>query len=618
MSRNRQSRSRERRGRDTRDLNWYRIDLHLHTPASADYQEPGVTLLDILRRAETRSADIIAITDHNTVEGYVSLRRGLENLTLLESLGRITQEELSQLEEYRRLLSKILVLPGVEFTATFGFHILGIFPPDTSVRKLEHTLLDLNIPEESLEKGTGVVGATTDVLNAYEILHEAGALVIPAHVNSTHGIAMQNMPFGGQTKIAFTQSPLIHALEATDLEGNSRRSTRKFFNGSKPDYPRRLHIIQGSDAHRINRNPAREKDLGVGDRMTEVHLAEPTFEALKELFESEQFNRTRPYRPSRDPYDFIRTARSEGNTFVQSFHENPPKRRGRLSPILRDVVALANENGGTIFIGLSANPKDDVTGVKDAARIASELKEDVARHVTPPITVTTDLGATGGKQIVIVTVPTGHEKPYAVAPGNIYVRQEGDTTLAMRDEIVDLVKSGLESEHSVLPLLGGESANGTEEPTEPAKRSRQRRRSQQTPEQPPAEDNQSQQTDGAVPLPRTGVEIVESTERDGVIYHSMRDLRNLKVVHNVTRDSARALWRYAITQKEQHDITANEVNWKNGRGFWKAYKPRNAGERFNLVYRDGSNSNMRVFYGVTEDGLDGEWRAVVPAKHLDS
>lgn len=615
MSRGRQSRSRERRGRDTRDRNWYRIDLHIHTPASADYQEPGVTLLDILRRAETRSADIIAITDHNTVEGYASLQRGLQNLSLLESLGRITQEELAQLDEYRRLLSKILVLPGVEFTATFGFHILGIFPPDTSIRKLEHTLLDLNVPEAQIEEGTGVVGATTDVLNAYEILADAGALVIPAHVNSTHGIAMQNMPFGGQTKIAFTQSPLIHALEATDLESNSRRSTRKFFNGSKPDYPRRLHIIQGSDAHRLNRNPARERDMGVGDRMTEVLLPEPTFDALRELFESDQFNRTRPYRPSRDPYDFIRTARSEGNTFVQSFHESPPKRRGRLSPILRDVVALANENGGTIFVGLSANEKEKVAGVNDAAQISQDVKEDVARHVTPPITITTDVGSTGGEQIVIITVPAGHEKPYAVAPGNIYVRQEGETTLAMRDEIVDLVKSGLEAEQSVLPLLGTESPEVEE--GRAAAPSQSPRRQQRPPVPDEAQPEQEETTtDGKVPLPRTGVEIVESTERDGVIYHSMRDLRNLKVVHNVTRDSARALWRYAITQKEQHEIEPRDVAWSNGRGFWKAYKPRNASERFNLVYRDGSD--MRVFYGVTEDGLDSEWRKVVPVKHLDS
>src|SRR5690606_25661663 len=44
---------------------WRRMDLHLHTPASSDYQEPYVSYLDILRQAEIRGLDIIALTDHN-------------------------------------------------------------------------------------------------------------------------------------------------------------------------------------------------------------------------------------------------------------------------------------------------------------------------------------------------------------------------------------------------------------------------------------------------------------------------------------------------------------------------------------------------------------------------
>ena len=53
---------------------------------------------------------------------------------MLERLDRATPEEHRRLLEYRRLLDKILVLPGFEFTATFGFHILGIFPPEMRVR----------------------------------------------------------------------------------------------------------------------------------------------------------------------------------------------------------------------------------------------------------------------------------------------------------------------------------------------------------------------------------------------------------------------------------------------------------------------------------------------------
>lgn len=591
-------------------LNWYRIDLHIHTPASADYQEPDVSFLDILRKAEARGADLIAFTDHNTVRGFVGLADSIEKLKLLETLGRITPEEQARLDEYRRLLARITVLPGVEFTATFGFHILGIFPPDTSIRQLEHILLELNIPESQIEAGTGQVGATSDVLTAYEILHDAGALVIPAHVNSTHGVAMQNLPFGGQTKIAFTQSPYIHALEATDLESNSRRATKRFFNGSKPDYPRRMHVIQGSDAHRLNRNPDKESDLGVCDRMTEVHLPEPTFEALKELFESNHFNRIRPHRPAEHPYDFIRTARAEGNTIVQAFHVRPPKRRGRLSPILRDVVALANSHGGTVFVGLSGNPKESVAGVRDASSVAQTIREDVARHVTPPINVSVDIGVTEDKNVIIISVPGGGEKPYAVAPGNIYVRHEGETTLALRDEIVELV---LGSAHEEDESLGAVARDVS--PQRATSTRRERTSGNGRARQPggsATEDQDVEQEDA--PIPRTGVEIVESVERDGVIYHSMRDLRNMKVVHNVTRESARALWKYAIVQKEEHPCQVEDVTWNDGRGFWKSYKPRNASVRFNLVYRDGDD--LRVFYGVTDEGLDQEWRQVIPEKLL--
>ena len=117
------------------------MDLHLHTPGSADYQEPHISYLAILRQAELRGLDIIAFTDHNTIAGYGALQRDVEQLAYLEQLGRIEADEKRRLDEYRRLMKKILILPGFEFTATFGFHILGIFAPDTPVTVLEHLLL---------------------------------------------------------------------------------------------------------------------------------------------------------------------------------------------------------------------------------------------------------------------------------------------------------------------------------------------------------------------------------------------------------------------------------------------------------------------------------------------
>jgi hypothetical protein len=133
----------------------------------------------------------------------------------------------------------------------------------------------LNIPQDQLDYGSATVGATTDVLTAYRMIDEAGGLVIAAHANSSNGVAMRGFPMGGQTKIAYTQDPHLHALEVTDLEQRSPRTTATFFNGTKPEYPRRMHCIQGSDSHRLTATSSTRRTR-LGDRLTEV-ISEVSF-----------------------------------------------------------------------------------------------------------------------------------------------------------------------------------------------------------------------------------------------------------------------------------------------------------------------------------------------------
>ncbi|MCS7261256.1 MAG: hypothetical protein NZ765_10815 [Anaerolineae bacterium] len=112
---------------------WYRVDWHIHTPASADYAHLDATYPEILRRTAARGLNVIALTDHNPVAGYVAMNKEPETLELSDTRGRILPEEKQILQGYRQLLSQVLVLRGFEFTATLGFHILGIFPPDTGI-----------------------------------------------------------------------------------------------------------------------------------------------------------------------------------------------------------------------------------------------------------------------------------------------------------------------------------------------------------------------------------------------------------------------------------------------------------------------------------------------------
>jgi hypothetical protein len=556
-----------------RNVQWYKMDLHLHTPASADWHGPGVTYLDLLHRAEVQGLDIIAITDHNTVAGCAALQAEIEQLGLLERLGRIQPDERRRLEEYRRVGNRILVLPGFEFTATLGFHVLAIFPPEISIRALEHLLLELNVPPDKLDEGATEVGATADVLTAYRVIDEAGGLAIAAHANSSHGVALRGLDFGGQTRIAYTQDRHLHALEVTDLEKRGRRTTAWFFSGRKPEYPRRMHCIQGSDAHCMIRNPSEPSRLGWGDRVTEILLPEPSFEAIKAVFLGEDFSRTRPYRPAEAPYDHVQAAREEGPSIVQSFHESMTKRGGRLHAVLRDVVAMANTNGGTVYIGVKADPKALPVGVADPDEAIATLKAEIQRKITPPLEVEITTVDTHGRQVLQLSVPLGDDVPYSIDGTTIYLRQEAETNIALRDEIVTLVRQTLQAEQ-----VPSDEGKGGEVSAEP----------------------------GGVDPPGTGVQIIETEERRGTWYHTMKDLRNGNVVRNVTRSSARKLWRYAITEQESSPVEEEKVKWHGGLGLWKSSK-RAGKVRYDLVQRmpDGQ---LHVYYGVTEDGIDGAWR----------
>jgi len=643
---------------------WYRIDLHLHTPGSSDYQEPDVSYLDILRRAELRGLDIIAFTDHNTIKGYTAMMAEVNQLELLERLNRATPEERRRLADYRRLFDKILVLPGFEFTATFGFHILGLFSPQTSIRRIEHVLLSLKIPSETLDEGSSNVGASSDVLTAYRLINEEGGLVIAAHVNSAHGVAMRGMDFGGQTRIAYTQDPYLHALEVTDLESSTRSTTARFFDGRHTEYPRRMRCIQGSDAHRLIRDLRSDKNLGIGDRTTEVMMTECTFASLVAVFQSSDFALTRPYRgPAIEVYDSVQLARENGPDAATAFY--PTLDDTTLNGIIADVCAMANGVGGAIYVGTSADPIEIPAGIEHLSRAIELIRGALNRLLMPAVPVRIEALETQHRVVMRLQVPAGNQVPYALDNSRIYVRNGAQTGLAERDQIIGLVmrqvtpavpalappmmqpalsapvKSAPDLESlSILADFSdsgntASSSNGDNNraaPSPRAPRSSQNRRlpaplanreSRLPPiAAPPVESDSdlvtaearptgsgrpSREPPGSGGTPRTGVEIVGTETRKGDQYHIMRDLRNGNLVKDVTRSSARQLWQYAILERESHPFDQNTVQWKGNLGLIKRYR-RNGSVRYDLAMRDERDSgSFRIFYGVSDGGLTGGW-----------
>jgi PHP family Zn ribbon phosphoesterase len=569
------------------------MDLHLHTPASEDYLQPEIGYLDILKEAAKKGLDIIAFTDHNTVAGYRRMQEEIDQLKLLQQLNRLLPEEETRLAEYQKLMQRVLVLPGFEFTATFGFHILAIFPIDKPVRDIEHLLLELNIPSEKLDDGSITVGASVDVLTAYKAIREAGGLAIAAHANSNNGVAMRRFPFGGQTKIAYTQDINLSALEVTDLEKKGRHSTAFFFSGNKPEYPRRMHCIQGSDAHLLVKKASHQNKLGVGERTTDVRLPEKSFQALSDLFDSNNFSRTRPHQLSSQPaYDFIRDARQEGATFMQDFHEKITIRGGYLYSIIADICAFANSNGGTLYLGVTAESGKEFEGIPRPNQGIEKLQEEISKRISPELECKFEVQETEGKKVIQVMIPKGDDPPYAVDDNKIYLRTETETGMAVRDEIVEMVLQGEKKKEGApgnvqaapLPIPGSKDViqMAVVEGDEP----------------------------GDLDPPRTGVEVVGMNSRGGQNYYVVRDLRNGNVVKNVTLKSSRRLWHYAISQyaKLPKTIESLKVTWQGDLGL-VTRKKRGNYHSYDFIQR--TRDGYRHYYGVTDDGIHGKWEGLV-------
>jgi hypothetical protein len=465
-------------------------------------------------------------------------------------------------------------------------------------------------------------------LTAYRVIRQAGGIVIAAHANSTHGVAMRDFPFGGQTKIAYTQDANLHALEVTDLESRSTRATARFFDGSKPEYPRRMRSVQGSDAHRLNRDPNDKNRFGIGDRVTEIKLPNtPSFKAIKAVFESNDYALTRPYRRKDEPFDHVVAARMQGPNIVQAFHERMTRQGGRLFTILSDVVAFANTHGGTVYLGVGPNPGPPL-GVDDIDQAIAELRREIESKVVPPLEVEIDALETQDRRIVRIQVPEGRDKPYCLDDSRIYLRLESETVQAVRDEIVRLVRRSLvERGELVEPAKSASPA-----PVEGSKGKGRGRRggngkqpsveSTPAPAAPALEEPIAPEAFSAPPepenglrSPKVGVQIVDVKERGGVRYYTIRDLRNGSSVQNVTLKSARRLWRYAISQHEQSAVRPDAIQWAGDVGLVKAEK-RAGKQRYDFAQRlpDGS---VAIYYGVTEEGCDDPWRQFLVGQDQD-
>jgi hypothetical protein len=261
------------------------------------------------------------------------------------------------------------------------------------------------------------------------------------------------------------------------------------------------------------------------------------------------------------------------------------------------------------------------------------------------VEVTFEEVSSDGKPVLVLTVPDGSRKPHAIEPGGIFVRRDAATAQATRDEIVQMVTgsaAATAAPPAPAPANGRERTEDTAPDSVPP-RTRPRASASAAPKKPvaraatdngkgdraakeandrapkaaagPTADAQLEEYEEAVApdsvTPTTGVVVLDAFDLDGTRYYTLRDLRYHKLIHNVTKATNRRLWRAAIAQREKGDLDDASVRWDGDYGLWRSYRQRAGDRRYDLVYR--GDGDPRIFFGVSEAGMTGRWKNLLPA-----
>jgi hypothetical protein len=235
---------------------WWKFDFHAHTPASrdtrwhgligsADELSPEAWLLQFMNA----EIDCVAITDHNSGGWIDCLKTAYAGL---ESGGGSSFRELH-------------LFPGVEITVNGGFHLLAVFDSAASGRDVKDLLAQVGFDGTTGDSDGVTKKSATEVV---QLIAEAGALAIPAHVDSEKGL------------FRLTDDTKKLTLDANTARQVLRRTDIAAVEAIDPIWPKHQLIAEekcswadvavlGSDCHNFRNGPQ------PGDRFSWVKMCDP-------------------------------------------------------------------------------------------------------------------------------------------------------------------------------------------------------------------------------------------------------------------------------------------------------------------------------------------------------
>ncbi|HHV95273.1 MAG TPA: hypothetical protein GXX37_02170 [Clostridiaceae bacterium] len=356
------------------DLNKFvGVDFHVHTPASQCYKgsKTDSEYIEILRRYVEKEVKVIAITDHNTLKGYRKLKEiekeyinKLKYLSELSEKYPVIKTEYEQVKSKLELFSKLLILPGIEFEANPGVHLLLIFSPECDLSKVESFLIEAGYTDEVQGKEDPGIVPKCDVLSVLNEASSLGALVIAPHADSNKGI-YNSLP-KNQYRANVFRSNNLNAISYNNPITCQKMKVMLKNKEYKRESP--VAFIQCSDYH---------GDDEAATCITYLKLEELDFESVCDALK----NPNECVSPTQHPkiINILKQIINDHKSFVFENLENDED----ISLIKRAVCAILNDGYGTLVIGAARNPEINIIGISMDKKDILNILKDIFKSIKP-------------------------------------------------------------------------------------------------------------------------------------------------------------------------------------------------------------------------------------------
>ena len=122
-----------------------------------------------------------------------------------------------------------------------------------------------------------------------------------------------------------------------------------------------------------------------------------------------------------------------------------------IDALATEIAAMLNSEGGRLIVGVS--DLGEVCGVADIRQLNQWISNACSQKIEPPVSVMTENLSIGDKLVVVISVPLGADKPYAVNKTAFWVKVGADKRRATREELRRLMQASGTLYADEMPLV---------------------------------------------------------------------------------------------------------------------------------------------------------------------